>query len=118
MSQSSYQKEQAEWRKLKETGLKKQSDIDGLCRGAVTFLGYLEQTENHYFKSRQVYNKTNGHVSRKEISSGIAQIKNDLDLEKDEFDEWYWGSPQESALDAEKIKNCLSEKADYTFSWD
>lgn len=118
MSQSSYQEEKADWRKLEDTGLRKESDIHGLPKGALTFLGYLEQTENHYFKSKQVSNKTNGTVSQREISSGLAQVKNDLDLEQEEFDKWYWGSPGGSAFDAEKIRDCLSEKADYTFSWD
>ena len=118
MSGQSYLERDANWRNLRDSGLRYDGEIEGLCKGALTFLGYIEETESRYFKSKHVSDKTNGSVSIRELGSGLAQIKNDLGLEQDEFEEWYWGSSRESSFDAEKIRSCLSERSDYTFAWD
>ena len=118
MSGQSYLEKEPSWRKLKDSGLRDEGNIDGLCRGATTFLGYLEDFEGRYFKSKDVSKETYKTVSLREVGSGLAQIKNDLGLEQEEFNKWYWGSSRESSFDAEKIRSCLSERSDYTFAWD
>ena len=118
MGGQSYLEREANWRNLRDSGLRYDGEIDGLCRGALTFLGYLEETKSRYFKSKHISKSTDEHISIRELGSGLAQIKNDLGLEQDEFAEWYWGSPGESSFDAEEIRDCLSERSDYTFSWD
>ncbi len=110
--------EPAYWRKLSSTGLTN-SDDRGLSQASLTLIGYLEDTENTCFKSKDVSDMTYGTVTSKAIGKALVDIRNALEINDEEYEDWYWGERRGTGtLTTEPIRESLSEHSKYFFDWD
>lgn len=109
------------WRELREKGLKaaeNKGPKKGLSKGAIMLIGYLEDTKERYFKSKEVEEYTNEVISAVKIGRNAPQIKKDLEISDKEYKEWYWGSKDTGTFVTEEIRQSISKHSDYSFEWD